>query len=184
MWTRLLKGLGATRANKKPLLIEHMLEINDSREAMFSLDDAVWTLRAVTGYDGAIRLFACYCAEYVLDIFEREFIDDKHRPRKAIETAKLFARGRATSEDLTAASSSAKLAEKTAWAAAEAARAAAEAAGAGDTRAALAAWGAWDAAWIARATESDVDAFNAQCDDFRREFLRLCRLEGEYAVCR
>ena len=54
------------------------------------------------GYDGAIRLFACYCAKYSLDIFEREYPDDK-RPREAIETAERFARGLATQEELDAA---------------------------------------------------------------------------------
>jgi hypothetical protein len=149
-WKHLLGGLGVTRSNKKPLPLERILELN-------GLWDALWALRAVARYDGAIRLFACYCAKYSLDIFEREYPDDK-RPREAIEVAERFARGLATQEELAAA-------EDAAWGALAAAWAAAEAAGA----AGYAAWAAAEAAaW----------------DDFEREFIRVCRLEGEYAAFR
>ena len=177
MWKRLLKGLGVARANKNPLPIERILEISDSCGVMW--EDAVWALRAVKGHDGAIRLYACYCAEYVLDILERGYFDYEHGPREAIETAKLFARGLATSEDLTTARDFAEFAVLDAWATWRATLASTKAAG--DTKAALAAWGAWDAAWQARTmVDPASDAWNAQYDDFRREFLRLCRLEGEY----
>jgi len=96
----LLKGLGVTRASKKPLPLERILEIN-------GLDDALWALRAVEGHDGAIRLFACYCAKYAIDIYERASPDEK-RPRQAIETAERFARGQATSEELAAAEAAAR----------------------------------------------------------------------------
>jgi len=47
------------------------------------------------------RLFACDCAERVLDIFERAFSDDD-RPRKAIQTARCYANDNATHEELKA----------------------------------------------------------------------------------
>ena len=49
-----------------------------------------------------MRLFACDCAERVLSIFERERPGDL-RPRKAIETARRYATGDATDEELAAA---------------------------------------------------------------------------------
>jgi hypothetical protein len=70
--------------------------------------------------DVTARLFACDCAEHVLPIFEKECPEDK-RPRQAIETARKFANGQATSEELSAAWDAA-------WAAAWAASAAAWAA--------------------------------------------------------
>ena len=75
------------------------------------------------------RLFAADCAEDVLYLFENERPNDQ-RPRQAIETARRYANGDATQEELRAA-----------WAAAgDAARDAAWAA----------AWAAaWDAAWAA-----------------------------------
>ena len=71
-WKELLKGLGVSRANKKPLPLERILEINGFEEAL----DALY---AVQGHDVAIRLFARYCARYCLDIFERAYPDDSGR---------------------------------------------------------------------------------------------------------
>ena len=59
------------------------------------------------------RLFACDCAERVLPIFEKAYPADK-RPRQCIETARKFANGEATQEQLNAARAAA-------WAAARAA---------------------------------------------------------------
>ena len=90
------------------------------------------------------RLFAADCAEHVLYLYELDYPADK-RPRMAIATARKYANGEATLEELDAA-----------WAAAEdAARAAAEDAARAAARAAAedaawaAAWAAWDAAWAA-----------------------------------
>ena len=74
--------------------------------------------------DRAARIYACDCAEHVLGLFEKGYPADK-RPRKAIETARLFAEGKASKQDLDAAGDAA-------WAAAGDA--------AGDAR---------DAAWAA-----------------------------------
>ena len=59
------------------------------------------------------RLFACGCAAHVLKIFEKHRPSDK-RPRETIKTARRFARGKATQEELAAAWDAA-------WAAARAA---------------------------------------------------------------
>ena len=194
-WKKLLKALGVSRANKKPLPLERILEINGFEEALEAL-------YAVQGHDAAIKLFARYCARYSLDLFERTYPDDK-RPREAIETAERFARGEATNEELTAARAAANAASEAAWVAVHTARAAANAA-----------WAAWCAAWtgdaawvaedavrgakdatenawnaanrtkfakdVAKATRDAGDAAKAIRDDFKREFIRLCRLEGEY----
>ena len=49
-----------------------------------------------------LRLFACDCAEQVLPIYEKDYPHDK-RPRKAVETARLFAEGKATQKEWDAA---------------------------------------------------------------------------------
>ena len=87
------------------------------------------------------RLFACDCAEHVLSLYEAKYPDDR-RPRKAIETARRYAEGKAAVEELTDVWAAA-------WAAAEdAAEDAAEAAAWAAARAAARA-AAWDAAWDA-----------------------------------
>jgi len=88
------------------------------------------------------RLLACDCAERALHIYESEYPDDK-RPRQAIEVARRYANGKATIEELTAASDAASDAAWAAWAASDAARAAWAAS---DARAAWAAWAEWAAA--------------------------------------
>ena len=77
-----------------------------------------------------LRLFACDCAEQALPTYEKDYPDDK-RPRKAVETARLFAEGKATQEELAAAGAAAA-ADAAAWAAAWAADWDAARAAAGD----------------------------------------------------
>lgn len=91
------------------------------------------------------RLFACDCAERVLGIFERENPDDD-RPRRAIETARHFANGGATRQELAAAGTAARIAGA---AARDAARDVAWVAGAAARDAKAAAWVAWAAAGAA-----------------------------------
>ncbi len=75
--------------------------------------------------DKSARLFACDCAEHILHIFE-EVKPNDNRPRKAIETARLFVAGKATRKELVAAGDAARAAARdAAWAAAGAAWAAA-----------------------------------------------------------
>ena len=84
-----------------------------------SLDSALWALRCVlpgeeVERDRVARLFACDCAEAVLPIVERVYPDDR-RPRSAIETARRFTVGEATTGELAAAHAAA---HATAWSAA------------------------------------------------------------------
>jgi len=84
------------------------------------------------------RLFACDCAEHVLPLFEAKRPHDP-RPRQAIETARRYADGKASIEELRAAWEAAGAAWGAAW----------EAAGAARDAAGAAAWAAWDAAGAA-----------------------------------
>jgi len=68
------------------------------------------------------RLFACDCAEHVQHIWRKGYPDD-NRPQAAIDTARKFANGEATAEEMDAAGDAARDA---AWAAARAAARAAE----------------------------------------------------------
>ena len=183
-WRRLCKGLGITSANKKPLPIERILELTN-------FADAPWVLRAVKGHDGAIGLFACYCARYALGIFERKYPDDK-RPRQAIEAAERFVRGHTAHEELAvawgtveasrdAAETASLVASDAAWAAWAAGRAAFDAAAAGAAKAAEKATRA--VAWAADRPEW-ITAYVVVSKDFEHEFRLLCRLEGEYAAFR
>jgi len=111
--------------------------------------------------DRIARLFACDCAERSLGIYEKDYPDDK-RPRHAIETARLFADGKASDSELAAARYAARDAARyaaryAAWAAAHAAAWAA----AGDAAWAAAQAAAWEAAraaaWeAARAAAGDA----------------------------
>ena len=139
-WEKLLAHLGKTKADDEPLSFGTILDSN-------GIDDALWCLRALDGMDGPIRELACDFAETAIKYVP----EDEDRPRKAIETARRYARGEATDEELAAAR-----AARAAWAASDAAWAAARAAAsdAADAaaRAALDAAGAaaWDAAWAAQ----------------------------------
>ena len=95
----------------------NLLTILDSN----GVKDCVWALRAAVepDRDKIARLFACDCAESVLPIFESEKPDDP-RPRKAIQTARDYAVGLATQEQLAAAWAAAQdAARAAAWAAAQ-----------------------------------------------------------------
>ena len=109
-WKKLLTYLGKTEADDEPLSLLMILDSN-------GLDDALWALRAVEGYDREKRLYAVWCARQVKHLL----IDQ--RSLNALEVAERFARGRATREELDAAWAAA-------WAAAGAAAGAAAAAAA------------------------------------------------------
>ena len=107
-----------------------------------------------------LRLFACECAEQLLPIYEKAYPKDD-RPRRAIETARRYANGEATLEELDAARDAA---EDAAW---DAARAAAEApawasAWAAARDAAEAA--AWAAAWAAARDAAEAAAWASAWD--------------------
>jgi hypothetical protein len=147
-WEKLLKSLGKTEADDEPLPLVTILDSN-------GIEDAVWCLKALgEEHQRDIRLFNCDIAEGVLYLFEEQYPDDK-RPRQAIETARRYALGKATKEELDAAMAAAWDARNAAW---DAARVAAWAA-AWDAR--NAAWdaamvAAWAAAWDAARVAGDV----------------------------
>lgn len=67
------------------------------------IHDTLWCLRATTEpCEQLARLLAADFAEHVLYLFETKRPED-HRPRRAIETARRFARGEATDQELLAA---------------------------------------------------------------------------------
>ncbi|WP_324658301.1 hypothetical protein [Burkholderia thailandensis] len=120
------------------------------------LDDALWTLRCISGADRDLRLFAVWCARQVEHLMQDQCSKD------ALNVAERFANGEATDEERDAAWdaawAAARAAERdaartAAWAAARAA--ARDAAWAAERAAARAA--ARDAAWAAaRAAERDA----------------------------
>ena len=141
-WRKLLRHLGKTQADDEPLSIATILDSN-------GLDDALWCLRAVTGHDRELRLYAVWCARQV------QHLMTDPRSIAALDVAERHADGLATDDELAAAWAAAWAARAAAWDAARAAaRAAAWAAGvaaraaAGAARAAARA--AWDAAWAAQ----------------------------------
>lgn len=131
-WQKLLAHLGKTKADDEPLLLSTILESN-------GLDDALWCLRALPAeHNNAVRLLVCDLVEPALAFVPK----GEARPRQAVETARRFARGEATDEELAAAWDAARdAASATAW---DAARAAAW-----DAAKAAARDAAWDAAWDA-----------------------------------
>ncbi|HVL77610.1 MAG TPA: hypothetical protein VM406_16470 [Noviherbaspirillum sp.] len=132
-WEKLLRTLGKTKADDEPLSIITILDSN-------GLDDALWCLRAVSGHDREIRLYAVWCARQVQHLMQDQ------RSLNALDVAERHANGQASVEELVAAGAAAWDAGAAAWDAAWAA--ARDAAGA----ARAAAWAAGDdraAAWAA-----------------------------------
>ena len=125
-WAKLLRHLGKTRADDEPLEIVTILDSN-------GLDDALWCLRAVTGHDREIRLFAVWCARQV------QHLMTDPRSLAALDVAERHAHGKATDAELSATWDAA-------WAASDAAGAAARAAA--SDAAADAAWAAASDAWV------------------------------------
>ena len=110
-WVNLLGALGKTKADDEPLSLLEILKSN-------GLDDALWCLRAVDGYDKEIRLYAVWCARQV-----QHLMTDK-RSLDALDVADAFANGKVTKKELAAArdaAGAARDAAGAAWAAALAA---------------------------------------------------------------
>ena len=129
---QLLKHLGKTQADDEPLSIATILDSN-------GLDEALWCLRAVEGYDREIRLYAVWCARQV------QHLTTDPRSITALDVSEQYALGLATEAQLAAAGA-------TAWAAAMAM--AASRAAASD-----AAWAtAWAAAWAASRAAAEAAA--------------------------
>lgn len=135
--------------NDEPIPLVNVLDTN-------GLDDALWCLRATTApCDKCARLLAADFAEHVLHLFENKF-PGNDRPRRAIETARAFARGEATSEELRAAYGAAHAATNAAYAVTNAARPAAMAARG------AASFAASDDAYAATYAASDAASFAAR----------------------
>ncbi len=148
--------------------------IQSDAEAWAKLQRPDWMLwlakkRGLTLDESKLRLFACDCAEQTLPIFERDYPEDK-RPRHAIETARRFANGEATCEELAAAGAAAGAAWDAAGAAAwDAARDAAW----------DAAWdAALDAAWTAEDAAGDAGRAAAWAAESRWQADRLREMVG------
>ena len=125
-WAKLLRNLGKTQADDEPLSIVTILDSN-------GIDDALWCLRAVTGHDREIRLYAVWCGRQV------QHLMTDPRSLAALDVAERHANGEATNAELDAASAAA-------WAAASASAAASAAAWAAARAAASASAAASDAA--------------------------------------
>lgn len=151
-WSKLLKHLGKTAPDSEPLSLLTILESN-------GLDDTLWCLRAVPGYDREFRLYAVWCARQVQHLMTDQ------RSLDVLDVAERYANGQATDEELQAARNAAGAA----WAAGDPDWAAAgAAAGAAD-------WDTGATAWAARATR---DAGDAQ----RIELIRLIEEGHEYQI--
>lgn len=94
-WKKLLKNLGKTEADDEPLAITTILDSN-------GLDDALWCLRAVDGYEREMRMYAVHCARSV-----QHLLTDA-RSIEAIDVAERHANGLATDEELAAARAAAR----------------------------------------------------------------------------
>ncbi len=139
---KLLKFLGKTDADNEPLGFKTILESN-------GIADAIWCLRAVTGHDKEIRLYAVWCARQV------EHLDPTGIAKQTNDVTERFANGEATDKELAAARDAARAA---AWDAAKA-----------DARVA-----AWDAAispaWAAAWDSARDSAWAAQEQEFIKRF--------------
>ena len=145
-WEKLLSYLGKTKADDEPLEITTILDSN-------GLDDALWCLQAVEGYDKEIRLYAVWCARQVQHLMKDQ------RSLDALDVAEQYALGKATETELKDARDAAR--SDAAWSAAMS-----------DARAA-----AMDAAWAARAAARYArDEMRQRQED---ELRRICEeVEG------
>jgi hypothetical protein len=158
-WAKLLRGLNKSAADDEPLWVDEILDHN-------GLDDALWCLRAVQGYDREMRLYAVWCARRVQHLMRDS------RSIAALNVVEQFAHGEASAEDAASARVAARVAAQAARAEAEAEAAWAEEAAAWAAKewAAEAAGGA--AAAVAEvAAESCHTERDAQAEELRR----LCR---------
>ena len=133
-YRKLVNYLGKGYDRDAPIKITTILDSN-------GLEDALWCLRAVDGYDRGKRLYAVACARWV-----EKFTADHSRVKNCNDVSERYANGLATEDELRTAEAAAYAA----WAAAGAWAAAAAWAGAEAWAAAAArAAGAWAAAGVA-----------------------------------
>ena len=141
-WAKLLKGLGKTEADDKPLALTRILKVN-------GLEDAIWALRCIDD-QAQVRRYAVWCARQV------QHLMTDPRSLAALDVADRHADKQATDEELAAAGAAAGAAAR---AAAWAARAARDAA-----------WAARYAAWSASSDAAGDAARAAQKAQFRVMF--------------
>ena len=128
-WEKLLRSLNKTRADDEPISIAAIIDSN-------GLDDALWCLRAVKGYDREIRLYAVWCARQV------EHLMEDQRSKDALNVAERHANGEATDAELAAAWDAAGVAARAAAGVAARAAAGVAARDAARDAAGVAAWAA------------------------------------------
>ena len=158
-WEKLLKHLGKTKADDEQLPITTIIDSN-------GLDDALWCLRAVEGYDREIRLYAIWCVRQVQHLLKDP------RSIVALDVAEKYANGQATKQELDAAYALAVAARTAAAAVDAAARAAAAATFAAAAGVAAAADAARTAA--AYAARADADALDAARANQEKELRKIC----------
>lgn len=144
-WTKLLVGLGKTKADDELLPFARIVEIN-------GIDDALWCCRAEPQHAREWRLFAVWCARQVQHLMTDQ------RSLDALDVAERHAHGQATDEEMAAARTAARAAARTA------ARAAASAAASAAT---------WTAASAAASAAARTAAWGAARDAQTTEFLRI-----------
>ena len=158
-WKRLLIDLDKTKADDEPLPLVTILNSN-------GIDDALWCLRAVEGFDKEKRVFAVWCARQV------QHLMTDPRSIAALDVAERFAYGKATQEELKAAwaaADAARAADAVDYCAIRAARAASYAAWQASSAAYSAAYAAYSTAWQAADVVVDV-ARTAQTEKFKEIF--------------
>ena len=180
---KLLTYLSKTKSDNEQLSFKTILESN-------GLEDAIWCLRAVDGYDREIRLFAVACARRV------EHLDPTGQAKKTNDASERYANGLATAEELKAArdaswdasrdaarnASQAAARDASQDASQDAARAAARAAAWSDSRA-VSRDASWDAARAAAWSDSrDVSraaAWDAARDSQKEDFIKMFCTKGK-----
>ena len=176
-WRTLLSSLGKTGADDEPLPLTTILQSN-------GLDDALWCLRTITGYDREIIRFTLACAQDVRHLMtDQRSLDvlsalERHleSPLSREELDKVLAAAEVVAEAALAAARAAEAA----WAAAEAAEAAEAAVGAAEA----AEDAARAAAWAAGAPEAAEAAWAAAraAEAARAEAVEAARAEAVEAA--
>ena len=137
LWSKLLAGLGKTKADDEPLPYARIAEIN-------GINFALWACRAEPSYAREWRLYIVWCAREV------EHLMTDQRSRDALDISERYANREATEEELAAAGDAAGEAVVATWLARDAVGAAARDA------AWAASWAAWSAAWVELDTAGDA----------------------------
>ena len=161
-WAKLLKHLGKTVVDDVELDLLTVLESN-------GLDDTLWCLRVVEGFDKEKRLLAVAFAREVEDLMQDP------RSIEALHVAERFANGEATLEELRDACAAADAARDDAYAAYDAAAAAyyAVAAAAAYYYAAAARDAAYYAAYYAAAASAAAAAAAAAAADMKQKQVEI-----------